>query len=87
MNIHSQLSSVMLVCKNAIVIFWNALWNKNNNKYCAFFNTAPLHFMEKEAHFVPLICPCKAKYVIVKPHHEEDIFVIKWGWGGAEAEV
>ena len=26
-------------------------------------------------------------YVIVKPHHEEDIFVITRGRGGAEAEV
>ena len=28
-----------------------------------------------------------ACYVIVKPHHEEDIFVITRGRGGAEAEV
>ena len=27
------------------------------------------------------------QYVIVKPHHEEDIFVITRGRGGAEAEV
>ena len=27
------------------------------------------------------------KQVIVKPHHEEDIFVITRGRGGAEAEV
>ena len=34
-SIHSRLSRVMLVCKNAIVTFWNVLWNKNNNN-CAF---------------------------------------------------
>ena len=31
-NVHSRLSSVMLVCKNAIITFWNALWSNNNNK-------------------------------------------------------
>ena len=30
---HPSLSSVMMVCKNAIITFWNVLWNKNNNKY------------------------------------------------------
>ena len=36
-----------------------------------------------------LICltECPDQYVIVKPHHEEDIFVITQGRGGAEAEV
>ena len=31
-NIHRRLFSVMLVCKNAFVTFWNTLWNKDNNK-------------------------------------------------------
>ena len=64
MNIHSWLSSVMLVCKNAIITFWNVLWNKNNkqiNFITAFFHIAPLQFMENKANFVPSICPHKVQ--------------------------
>ena len=70
-NVHSRLPSVMLVCKNAIVTFWNALWSKNNKQInfitVLFFNTAPLHFMENKAHFVPLIHPPKVQYLVVIP--------------------
>ena len=56
----------MLVHKNAIITFWNALWNKNikqNNCITVFFfHTAPLHFMENKAHFVPLIFSRKVQY-------------------------
>ena len=59
----------MLVCKNAIITFWNALWSKNNKQInfitVLFFHTAPLHFMENKAHFVPLIRPRKVQYMHV----------------------
>ena len=67
MNVHSRLSSVMLVCKNAIITFWNALWSKINKQInfitVLFFHTAPLHFMENKLHFVPLIRPRKVQYI------------------------
>ena len=58
----------MLVCKNAIVTFWNALFNKNNNK-SFFIHAAPLHFMENKAHFVLLICPRKVQYTYICIHN------------------
>ena len=70
MNVHSRLSSVMLVCKNAIITFWNALWSKNNKQInfitVLFFHTAPLHFMENKAHIIPLIRPRKVQYILLK---------------------
>ena len=66
---YSRLSSVMLVCKNAIITFCNALWSKNNKQInfitVLFFHTAPLHFMENKAHFVPLIRPRKVQYILI----------------------
>ena len=66
MNVHSWLSGAMLACKNAIITFWNVLWSKNNKQInfttVLFFHTAPLHFMENKAHFVPLIRPHKVQY-------------------------
>ena len=64
MNIHNQLSSVMLVCKNPIVTFWNVQFNKKQwqiNFLTAFFHTAS--YMENKAHFIPLICPHKMQYI------------------------
>ena len=42
-----------------------------------------------KASFLPEYIPqsITMRFVIVKPHHEEDIFVITRGRGGAEAEV
>ena len=41
---------------------------KTNFITVLFFHTAPLHFMENKAHFVPLIRPCKVQYIYIYIH-------------------
>ena len=42
--------------------------------------------MENKAHFVPLICPRKVQYSIVKSQYEYDIIFNTQRQGGTEAE-
>ena len=82
-NVHSWLSSVMLVCKNAIITFWNSLWSKSNKQInfitVLFFHAAPLHFMENKAHFVTLIRPRKVQYMPIGVSSQQNrIWNMEW---------